>query len=433
VLPSDLAWTAITSATAGAIVGAPIALVAAVVLALAGRRQPWVEAIAAILIGLVLGFGLLMSDQEPAIRVIAIFAVAGVVAVLAVPGRLSLAGAVLVVSALPWTLYSGASLLDGALGGRQIDLAEVLPPFVAGVVGVAIGVGLIRFHRTYLARHPELAARTAAGAGTRRWDAASRAALGPTIGGLNLAAIASLLALIAGTQVTVVLAHDRPILEVLALIAVGSIGTGLAAALVWALVWPPGTRRAFEAFAWLGEAEFGRFAALTDARMVPTLANMKRYVRNTPERAEDRWIRVEVHVASGRLDQAREIALRLPVDTPVERSQRADYLEYLDWLEGTPDDAGDAHGLRTAVAEIEPADGKERLRAEVTLAIAAVRRRIGAGAADPTAPLRDVRARLGRRAAGVLFVAARRQLGGFIRIAAVFITVVTVLDRALGG
>ena len=438
VLPSDLAATAITSATAGAIVGAPIAFVAAVALALAGRRQPRVEAIAAILIGLILGFGLLTSDEEPAIRVIALLAVAGVVAVLAVPGRLSLAGAVLVAAALPSTLYAGAALLDGALGERRLDLAAVLPPFVVGVVGVAIGVALIRFHRTYLARHPELAARAGAGgepavAGARRWDAASRAALGPSIGGLNLAAIASLGALIAGTQVTVVLAHDRPVLEVLALVAVGSIATGLAAALVWALVWPPRTRRAFEAFAWLGESEFERFRALTDGRLAPTLANMKRHVRNTPERAADRWIRVEVHAASGRLDEAREIALRLPVDTPVERAERAVYLEYLDWLGGSPDDIGDAHDVRGAVAEIRPEDGDERLRAEVSLAIAEVRRRVGAGSADPAAPLRDVRTRVGRRADGVLFAAARRQLGGFVRIAAVFITVIAVLDRALSG
>jgi hypothetical protein len=441
MLASDLAWTAITSATTGALVGAPIAVLAAVGLALAGRRQPRVEAIAAILIGSVLGFSLLTAEREPAIRVLAILAVVGVGVVLAVAGRLSVAGGVLIAAALPATAFAGATLFDGAIGARRIDLVEVVPPFLAGLVGVAIGISLIRFQQTYLARHPELAAQSptgsngggAAGPPARRWDAASRAALGPSIGGLNLAAIASVIALIAGTQITVVAAHGRPVLEVLALVALGSIATGLAAALVWAVAWPPVDRRAFEAFAWLGESEFERFRVLTDGRLAPTIGNMKRHVRNTPERAEDRWIRVEVHAASGQLDEAREIALRLPVDTPVERAEQAVYLEYLDWLAGGPDNPAGAETVRDAVAAILPADGDDRLRAEVSLAIAEVRRRIGSGAADPSAPLREVRARLGRRADGVLFAAARRQLGGFVRIATVFIVLIAVLDRAFGG
>jgi hypothetical protein len=93
------------------------------------------------------------------------------------------------------------------------------------------------------------------------------------------------------------------------------------------------------------------------------------------------------------------------------------------WWSGEPEDLGP---MEAAAAAIEPADGDDRLRAEVEIALTQVRSRAVVerpGTQDVLAPLLAVRERLGRRADGVL----RRTV--WRRIFAVFL----VTSLVLGG
>jgi hypothetical protein len=236
--------------------------------------------------------------------------------------------------------------------------------------------------------------------------------------------------LVVGPMVVAVVIHGRPLVEAIVIGALGAGLTALLATIAWAVVWPPRSRRAFEAFAWLGETDLARFRALTGGRLEATLPNMRRYVADTPETPGDRWIRVEALASAGELEAARAIADRLPVDTPDERIEKLTYGPYLDWLGGG---SGDHAALRAAVAAIEPADGDARLRGEVSVALAEVRQRVAAGAPDPAAPLRDVRERIGAPANGILFAPARRMLPSHLRLAGLLTLALAALDRLGGG
>jgi hypothetical protein len=156
------------------------------------------------------------------------------------------------------------------------------------------------------------------------------------------------------------------------------------------------------------------------------MTGMKRYVRNTAERPEDRWIRTDILAATGDLDGAREMAARIPDDTPYGRVVRSAGLSYVDWLSGGP---GNTAGVREAAAAIQPVDSDERLRAEVAVAAAEVRDLVAAGDQDPAAPLRAVRDRIGPRADRVLLLAARRVARAYLLVAGAFVAIFTLIDH----
>ncbi len=74
---------------------------------------------------------------------------------------------------------------------------------------------------------------------------------------------------------------------------------------------------------------------------------------------------------------------------------------------------GDLAGMREAAAQVLPPDGDDRLRAEVTIAVARVRRLMaeGRGAADDAVqPFLEVRELLGSRADGQVGRALRPRI-----------------------
>jgi hypothetical protein len=445
LLWSDLASTAIVAIGTVVIVALPIAVVATIALELTGRRQPWLIWITVGLLGFLFGLSLLLSDDDPGFRAFTLVVAAVVAGLLLRRGQRGLAGWLIVFTALPWAVFAGSVVLDAVSGAPEAAAGPIIVPFILSAAAIAVGIWLVASGRgagTGPAAAP--GAPDAADAGgsppatswvgpvstppARAWDAAGRAAVGPTVFGLSPAALVGAGGIVVGAGTTVSVAHGRSIPEVVAIGALGAILTGLLATLLWALAWPPRSRRAFEAFAWLGEWDLERFRDLAGGRVAGTLPNILRYVREAPETPGNRWIRVEALASSGELAAARAMAERLPVDTVLERAEKATYLPYLDWLGGGP---GDPAALRAAIAEIEPADGDERLRGEVSVALAEVRQRVAAGDPDPAAPLRAVRDRIGRRADGVLFTAARRRmLAGHLRLAAAFVVALMLLDRA---
>jgi hypothetical protein len=124
----------------------------------------------------------------------------------------------------------------------------------------------------------------------------------------------------------------------------------------------------------------------------------------------------------------------MPDSTPSERWARASAMDFVDWLAGGP---GDMAGLRAAAAELQPPDGDERLRAEVSIATAEVRRRMADGRTTPgdaIDPLLEVRQRLGRRADGEVGRALRRRLLPLsLAVGLVFGTLLYVLGPSAGA
>jgi hypothetical protein len=172
---------------------------------------------------------------------------------------------------------------------------------------------------------------------------------------------------------------------------------------------PLPAREAFEAFSWLGEWELAQVRAATGGGVPTDATSARRWLEAHPETPENRWIRVEMLTFVQRYDDAQAAAERMPDSTPLERFDRAVNLDFVDWFRGGD---GDLAGIEAAAAELMPADGDDRLRAEVVIAIAKVRRLMAAGE-DPIAagqPLRDVRKRLGRRAEGQVGRALRIRL-----------------------
>jgi hypothetical protein len=172
---------------------------------------------------------------------------------------------------------------------------------------------------------------------------------------------------------------------------------------------PAPAREAFEAFSWLGEWELAQVHAVTGGGVPTDQIAARRWLRVHPETPENRWIRVEMLTFVQRYDEAKAVAERMPEATPLDRFERAVNLDFVDWFRGGD---GDLAGIEAAAAELVPADGEDRLRAEVIIAIAKVRRRMADG--DDTIqagqPLRDVRKLLGHRADGQVGRALRGRL-----------------------
>jgi hypothetical protein len=170
------------------------------------------------------------------------------------------------------------------------------------------------------------------------------------------------------------------------------------------------TRRAFEAFSWLGEWELARAKQATGGPIPTTPGGAARWLEGRPERPAELPIRIEILLFANRLDEARRALDHLPTATPWQRFERAALRDLVDWRSGGD---GDPSGMEEAAAEILPRDGDERLRAEVTIAVAQVRRLMAEAQATPdeaVKPFLDVRVRLGPRGDGQVGRALRPRL-----------------------
>jgi hypothetical protein len=204
--------------------------------------------------------------------------------------------------------------------------------------------------------------------------------------------------------------------------------------------WPSRSRRAFEAFSWLGERELAAFSALNGGRPPSSSDAAQAWLATHPEDPavpEAVGGRIEVLVLAGRLDEARAALARMPRDTAAQRFDQAAVADLVEWRAGATGTEADAgiEAMRRAAEAIEPIDGDERLAAEVAIATALVRRRMADGrstAGDAIDPLVDVRGRLGRRADGQLGRALRRRLIPPLLVAALVITVLGQLLTGIG-
>lgn len=199
---------------------------------------------------------------------------------------------------------------------------------------------------------------------------------------------------------------------------------------------PPRSRRAFEAFSWLGEWELARAKAIVGG--IPTTPDdAERWLEAHPEgnitNLDELPIRVEILLLAGRFDAARAAIERLPALTPWDRFERAALADLVDWRTGGE---GDVPAMEAAAEMVHPRDGDDRLRAEVTIAVAKVRRRMADGraeAGDAAQPLLDVRRQLGRRADGQVGRALRRRLIPVLLLVSVGFGFISVLLGSFGS
>jgi hypothetical protein len=319
------------------------------------------------------------------------------------------AGWLLVGAALPWTLVYGvlaAAMLAGDIASSPL---EPLGMLALGIVPLAAGIALIA-RGDPPPTEPQMDAR-AGQPGSRDIGSIAHAIRGPSfVGPFGLQEISLLVAIVTAFLVVPFFVRDLPIVLRIALTSAAAAALGTEA---YIRAMTPRSRRAFEAFSWLGEWELAR-AKRVGGRVPVSRDDAIDWLVEHPmgpiAMADELPLRIEIELLAGRRDEARALLEQLPTATPWERFELAALRDLVDWRAG-----GDGYLelMRESAREILPADGDERLRAEVTIAVAEVRRRMADGrtdAGDAALPLVEVRKRLGARANGQVGRALRWRL-----------------------
>lgn len=390
--------TEILVAVAVATLVLPVAFLIALTVAGARRQRgqavghrliTWVTVLGASSLGVMVLFAEDLRISWPILGAIVVLA-----GLLLRRGRLRLAAWFVAAAAAPWTIVGALALLSLVLGTGQTDPVEAWLGFLAGAVPMLFALILATARRL---PEPVVVTPTGHGIGRSFGDVGAAVRAPAVIGPFGLSEVA-LLAAIVGTWFLVALLLPATLPHPVRLAILVILGALLGAE-AYIRAMPRPAREAFEAFSWLGEWELARVRELTHEGVPTNEFAARRWLRLFPEREELRWIRVEMLTFVKRFDDAMAVAERMPVTTPSERFDRVVALDFVDWFGGGD---GDLPGIEAAAGELLPVDGDERLRAEVVIAIAKVRRRMAAGEHRITAgaPLREVRTRLGRRADG---------------------------------
>jgi hypothetical protein len=403
--------------TSVAIVVAAGSLIAAIAflgsLALAGIRRsrgatvsPRMTALVTFLGGVAIGMMLLVGGAN----VVLAAPLVGLVVVLGVVllgrGRVREAGWLLAGATAPWTVLWGVYLAAIYLRLNAFDFFRTWLGFLAGALPMLFGL-IIALARRLPAAGGQTAG-NAKGPGGRTMGDVGRVVLAPAlVGPFGLPEVALLVALVA-TWFVVGLLLPAAIPEPIRLGILTVIGAVIGAE-AWIRSLPSPARQAFEAMSWLGEWEIAKVRAQTGAGVPTTAAAARSWLLAHPERPDERWIRVEVLLLAGRVDEAVAVADRMPDSTPQERVDRAVAIDLADWFAGRD---GQLEAVATAVGDLAPEDEEGRLRVDVAIAMANVRRRMAEGIdlVDAGAPLRKVRQRLGSRADGQVGRAMRCRL-----------------------
>ena len=331
-------------------------------------------------------------------------------------GRSEQAGIFAIGAALPWSV-AWAIVLGRVLaveaGQAGFDATAALLPLLAGLTGLAIGVGLVRLGDVRIrsgVQQPRHAARP------RRVGLVAEALTTPEmVGSLPVSEFASLLGVFAAVVAIGVLnlpGYTEPLAQVA--------GGTLAGVELRLLVRPRRVRRAYEAFSWLGEWELERLRQLTGKGVPTNKGQAERWLADLPERPDTRWIRVEVLALLERVEEARAVAETMPVDTPYARFERAYAIDLADWMGGRH---GDPESLQTAVTSLDGADAETLLRADAAMAVRETRLLVAEGGPENAlGPLVGLRERLGSRADGQLRRALWRRTLPVSAVTAVIVT-----------
>jgi hypothetical protein len=412
---------AIAALTLAAIVLAGVLVLVAIGLRFTGRKPGRrLGTVVVFLFGVQVGGFIVFLEGDPIARAVSLAIAGCLVLGLLWQSRRVQAGAFLAGAAVPWTLvwgYYAFELVRGAPG----EPFQIWTMFLAGLVPTLIGLGLMVAGDPLA---PEPAPGAAAGQpGSRRIGTIAQVVLAPeAIGPIPVSELAAFVATIAGVAVVGLLGLPFPA-EPIAQIALGT----LAGSEARILVRPARSRRAFEAFSWLGEWEMARVKAATGRSAPGTRRGVEQFLASVPATPENGWMRVELLLFVDRTAEARAAAEAMPARTPAERFERAYAVDMADWIPGGP---GTPDALEEALAGLAGADEDTRLRAEVSMAIREARM-IAAerGREAALEPLLRVRDRLGKRADGQLHRGPWRR---FLPVSVITAVVVTLLGQPLG-
>ena len=290
------------------------------------------------------------------------------------------AGQLVLGASLPWTALWAFYLAGSIAEPDRFDSRAILTWLTVGLGGLVTGLLMLRRGDPPA---PEPSAAAPAGQPGSRSSGSIAAAIREPgrVGPFGTSELAALVAFVVAWTVVPLafaLAGLPPLVTTIAAVLAGAaLGTE-----AYIRAMPSRSRRAFEAFSWLGEWEL----------------------------EHEGTSQVDTLLAAGRFDEAKAAAAHMPDGTPLERWARASALDAVDWQSGGE---GDLAGLEAAAADLVPADGDDRLRAEVSIAAAKVRRLMADGRSTPgdaLEPLVAVRPRLGARADGQVGRALRRRL-----------------------
>lgn len=370
------------------------------------------------LFGFQIGGFLVFLEGDPIGRAVTI-ALAGFLAVgLLWRDRRVQAGAFICGFALPWTLVWGYYVLTMVVASADAEPTTTWTLFLAGAVPTGIGLGLIAMGDP-LAPEPSPSA-PAGQPGSRRIGSVAQVVLAPeSIGPIPISEIAAFLATVVGVVLVGLIGLPFP-LEPIVQVVVGT----LAGSEARILVRPDRSKRAFEAFSWLGEWEMARVKATTGRNVPSTRRGAEGLLASIPDTPEYGWIRVELLLWLDRHAEARATAAAMPDGTPSERFERAYAVDMGDWVSGG---TGDIEALEAARAGLVEEDEDTRLRADVAMAIRQARIIAADQGRDAAIqPLLRVRDELGTRADGALRRGPWRRFLPASAITAAFVTLVGV-------
>ena len=389
-----LAW-ALAVLSIVALILAAIVVLGAIVLRFRGHRpsRRWGTA-AILLIGFQVGVFILLLEDQPVFRAVALGLVGFEFLALLWRDRRIQAGAFLAATALPWTIVWGWYVLRMVSGALDAEETTTWALFLAGAVPLVIGL-MLMVAGDPLAPEPSATA-PAGQPGSRRIGSVAQVVLAPeSIGPIPISEIAALIATVAGVALVGLVGLPIPIGPI-AQVVVGTL-LGNEARL---LVRPTRSRRAFEAFTWLGDWELDRVKATTGRNVPGTARGAGQLLAAIPATPEYGWIRVELLLWLDRPAEARAAADSMPEGTAAERFERAYAIDMADWI---PGGRGTPEALDAAFAGLAGEDEDTRLRAEVSLAIREARMIAAEHGRDAAIePLLRVRDRLGARADGQL-------------------------------
>ena len=358
--------------------------------------------------GLMLGTFLLV-DIGVIVRLPVVLAIAALVVGRWRARRRWSAGWLLIGGALPWTLLYGVFSAVMLAGDIPYAPLETLGMFALGAVPLAAGI-MLAGRGDPPAAEPRMDSR-AGQPGSRDIGSIAHAIREPSfVGPFGLQEISLLVAIVAAFLAVPFVVRDLP--AVLRIVLTSAVAAALGTeAYIRAMT--PRSRRAFEAFSWLGEWELARAKRIVGSVPLTPDDAINWIVAHPTGRIvmpEELPIRIEIELLAGRRDEARALLEQLPTDTPWQRFELTALRDLVDWRAGGD---GFLELMRESADEIQPPDSDDRLRAEVNIAIAQVRRRMADGrtdAGDAAVPLVEVREQLGPRADGQVGRALRWRL-----------------------
>jgi hypothetical protein len=418
-------------ATAIASLALPVVFVGVVVAAGLRRRQdgqvgPALIGVVAVIGGLTLGTLLLFAPDL--VIALPLLIVVGAIVVGRWRARRRVeAGWFMAGAGFPGTAVGSLLRLDPDVAADLFDAASIGS---LAVSAVALVVGVVVALRGDPQPPPPAIEAPAGQPGSRSFGSIAEALRQPTlIGPFGQPEIATLVAMVVTMLVVPFLVpRGAPVVVHIAVLALASAVVGTEA---YVRSMPTPSRRAFEAFSWLGEWELARARRVLGGPIPLSPRAAAGWLDANPAGpivlADQLALRVEILLLAGRIDDARQLVERLPVAGSWERFEQAALRDLVDWRAGGD---GDLTAMEGAAREIEPPDGDERLRAEVTIATARVRRLMADGratAGDAIAPFLDVRERLGRRADGQVGRALRPRLLPMLLVLGVVFGVATLV------